>query len=117
MTVRKPEAERSLHELITDIQSDMTEDWIKGSLPKDWQELDTSHPIERPKTKVTLRLDSEMLKWFRKLGPGYQRRINDVLMIYWIAVLSGKVVRHKEEVAEADFFLPAMRVAWRLKEG
>ena len=28
---------------------------------------------------VTIRLDVEMLKWFKAAGPGYQTRINQIL--------------------------------------
>ena len=30
-------------------------------------------PIKRP---ITLRLDADVLAWFKKQGPGYQTRIN-----------------------------------------
>lgn len=33
-------------------------------------------PIKKP---VTLRLDADVLAWFKKLGPGYQTRINRAL--------------------------------------
>jgi uncharacterized protein (DUF4415 family) len=33
-------------------------------------------PIKKP---VTLRLDADVLAWFRKKGPGYQTRINQAL--------------------------------------
>ena len=33
-------------------------------------------PIKKP---VTLRLDTDVLAWFKKLGPGYQTRINRAL--------------------------------------
>lgn len=36
--------------------------------------------LYRPrKTSVTLRLDRDVLAWFRKPGPGYQTRINHAL--------------------------------------
>lgn len=34
------------------------------------------------KETVTIRLDSEMLKWFKEQGRGYQTRINAVLCAY-----------------------------------
>ena len=33
-------------------------------------------PIKKP---VTLRIDSDVLAWFKKHGPGYQTRINQAL--------------------------------------
>jgi uncharacterized protein (DUF4415 family) len=31
---------------------------------------------------VTIRLDTDMLEWFRGAGPGYQTRINQILRQY-----------------------------------
>lgn len=38
-------------------------------------------PME-PKKQVTLRLDADVLAWFREQGPGYQSRINQLLRAY-----------------------------------
>jgi uncharacterized protein (DUF4415 family) len=35
-----------------------------------------------PKEQVTLRLDGDVLKWFRSQGKGYQTRINALLRAY-----------------------------------
>lgn len=35
-----------------------------------------------PKVQLTLRLDSEVLDWFRKQGQGYQTKINALLKAY-----------------------------------
>lgn len=34
---------------------------------------------ERPKVSTTLRLDADVLEHFRRLGPGWQTRINETL--------------------------------------
>ena len=34
------------------------------------------------KVQVTLRIDSDVLAWFREQGPGYQTRINRLLRAY-----------------------------------
>ncbi|MCK5155367.1 MAG: BrnA antitoxin family protein [Spirochaetales bacterium] len=34
------------------------------------------------KTQITLRIDDEVLTWFRKQGRGYQTRINSLLKAY-----------------------------------
>ena len=43
--------------------------------------------LEYPEKKkpVTLRLDAEVLDWFRSLGKGYQTRINSVLRSFYEA--------------------------------
>lgn len=41
----------------------------------------TLRPPE-PKTAVTIRLDRQVLNWFKAKGPGYQTRINPLLRAY-----------------------------------
>jgi uncharacterized protein (DUF4415 family) len=36
----------------------------------------------RSKAQLTLRLDSDVLEWFKRQGPGYQTRINMLLRAY-----------------------------------
>ncbi len=36
-------------------------------------------PSAHPKTRLTLRLDTEIVEHFRATGPGWQTRINDAL--------------------------------------
>ncbi len=38
-------------------------------------------PVQR-KEQLTLRIDSDVLDWFRKQGRGYQTRINQLLRAY-----------------------------------
>lgn len=38
--------------------------------------------IPEPKTAVTIRLDRQVLDWFKAKGPGYQTRINALLRAY-----------------------------------
>ena len=49
--------------------------------------------LEYPEKKkpVTLRLDADVLDWFRSLGKGYQTRINSVLRSFYEA--------HKKKVS------------------
>lgn len=39
-------------------------------------------PAAPVKTQVTLRIDSDVLAWFRQRGKGYQTRINALLRAY-----------------------------------
>jgi len=58
-------------------------------------EADLSHIVKgiarrglqplRPKTSVSLRIDTDVLEWFKAQGPGYQTRINAVLRAFWDA--------------------------------
>jgi uncharacterized protein (DUF4415 family) len=47
-------------------------------------------PVSR-KTQLTLRIDGDVLEWFRKQGRGYQTQINSLLRAYMEA--------HKRDVA------------------
>lgn len=38
--------------------------------------------LPEPKAAVSIRLDTEVLKWFKSQGRGYQTRINAVLKTY-----------------------------------
>lgn len=69
--------------------------WAKIDALKD-NEIDTSDIPEQkkaffkhavlkfpePKTAVTIRLDRQVLDWFKAKGPGYQTRINALLRAY-----------------------------------
>ena len=48
-----------------------------------WQDTVTLRPPQ-PKEQVTLRLDRDVLEWFRARGRGYQTRINAVLRAYYV---------------------------------
>lgn len=39
-------------------------------------------PTASRKAAISLRLDAEVLEWFKARGPGYQTRINAVLRAY-----------------------------------
>ena len=52
--------------------------------PIDEEFLARAEQVQPPKTKqqVTLRIDSDILDWFKKRGKGYQTMINTVLRAY-----------------------------------
>ncbi|HLP87327.1 MAG TPA: BrnA antitoxin family protein [Nostocaceae cyanobacterium] len=39
-------------------------------------------PLTKNKTQVTLRIDSDVLEWFKSQGRGYQTQINALLRAY-----------------------------------
>ena len=94
----KPTKKETAHYLnmaeeLQKLQAIMTEHWVDMSIPTAWHGLDARNPLPPEKQKVTLRIDRDLYQWFRKLGPGYQARINQVLRIYVDGVMSGKVAR------------------------
>jgi uncharacterized protein (DUF4415 family) len=64
-------------ELEADIASDP--DW--KDVPVDW--IDSAVMVMPVAKKLlSLRLDNEVVEWFRSQGPGYQTKINAVLRAY-----------------------------------
>lgn len=65
----------------------------EGPLPEGWEKTVI---LGVPKTKqdVHIRLDPDVLRWFKAQGPGYQTRINAVLQAFVAA-------RQREEQARA----------------
>lgn len=90
-------AEVRMVEELRRFQEGLARDWIDRSLPEEWNGLGSSEPLEPAKERVTIRLDADMLRWFRRLGPGYGRRINAVLRIYWEALTAGRIKAHWDE--------------------
>lgn len=82
---------------LEELQTDLSTHWMDQSLPQDWTGMEWHAPIGRHRTRVTLRIDSDMLRWFRKLGPGYQARINRVLRVYWMALVAGQIKGFPED--------------------
>ena len=49
--------------------------------PIDW--ATTELPLKRSKVHASLRLDADMLDWFKAQGRGYQTKINAILRSYY----------------------------------
>jgi uncharacterized protein (DUF4415 family) len=50
--------------------------------------------VREPKLAVSLRLDADVLRYFRDLGAGYQTRINEVLKAFMQARGGSEAVSH-----------------------
>lgn len=48
-----------------------------------WKDAELRMP--EPKKGVYIRLDNDILEWFKKQGKGYQTRINSILRAYYEA--------------------------------
>ena len=59
-------------------------DLAEAPLPYDSWEDTVIIELPEPKEQVTLRLDRDVLRWFRAHGRGYQTRINAVLRSYYL---------------------------------
>lgn len=69
---------------------------MTGRIPEEWHEIAQKRPVSG-KEKITLRLETDVLKFFRSMGPDYGPRINDVLRSYMHARLAG-VIRGAETI-------------------
>ncbi|MDK3073209.1 BrnA antitoxin family protein [Sedimentitalea sp. JM2-8] len=58
-------------------------------IPLEWEQIYTDRSYH--KTRITMRVDQDVLKFFRSLGPGYQPRMNDVLRAFMHAKLAGLI--------------------------
>ena len=75
-----------------------TDEQIEASIANDpdwadFKDLDWSDAvvvIPPKKQAISIRVDEDVLDYFKTAGPGYQRRINAVLRSYMNAALKGK---------------------------
>ncbi|MFN5999205.1 MAG: BrnA antitoxin family protein [Paracoccaceae bacterium] len=70
---------------------------MTGRIPEEWHEIAQKTP-RADKVKVNLRLEADVVKFFKSMGPDYGPRINDVLKSYMHARLAG-VIRGAETIA------------------
>lgn len=73
---------------------------LQGSerIPAAWHQIAAEEAVPY-KSKVTLRLDDDVLRFFRAMGAGYLTRINAVLRVFMLARLAGVV----QGAAEIDY--------------
>lgn len=64
-------------ELETTIRTDS--DW-EGLVDIDWSKIEVIRPVR--KTAISIRVDEDVLRFFKLGGDGYQKRINAVLRSY-----------------------------------
>ena len=63
-------------------------------IPAEWGRI--HRHTNPPKSRITIRIDNDILRYFKVQGPGYQRRINDVLR----AFVCSRAARFVEEEAD-----------------
>ncbi len=70
--------EKTLEELESMSDSEIDYSDIEATDKEFWKDA----KVSRPKKAISLRLDNEVLQWFKAQGKGYQTRINAVLKAY-----------------------------------
>jgi uncharacterized protein (DUF4415 family) len=63
---------------------------MTSRVPDEWHEIAAKRP-QRKAMKVNLRLEEDVVKFFKSMGEGYGARINDVLKSYMYARLAGVI--------------------------
>ncbi len=85
-------SQREHHHYLTDalarVEFDMHHRiWINHRVPRGWREIANSPTPD--KRRVTIRLDEDVVKFFRSMGRDYGPRMNDVLKGFMHAKLMG----------------------------
>ncbi|MGH6796268.1 MAG: BrnA antitoxin family protein [Methylocella sp.] len=62
-------------------ERDIASDPDFSGVPEDWYKS-AEAVMPTPKKLLSLRLDSDVVDWFKQQGPGYQTRINAVLRAF-----------------------------------
>lgn len=113
MPPSKAQTEFAFHQLgqvLRDLETDLR--WnLDGSvrIPDAWHEIaqDRQQPL---KTKLTLRLDEDVVRFFRSMGQGHLTRMNAVLRAFMLARLA-EVVK-----AEARYEMTAKELEHRIRD-
>jgi hypothetical protein len=96
MTTKKQTAFHQLAQVMRDLEGDLG--WrLKDSprIPAAWHEI-AGQRIQPPKRSVTLRVDEDVIKFFRAMGQGHLTRMNAVLRTFMLARLA-EVVKGEED--------------------
>lgn len=64
-----------------ELERDIADDPDFRNVPDDWAAT-AQAMMPSPKKLLSLRLDTEVIDWFKDQGPGYQTRINSVLRAF-----------------------------------
>lgn len=55
---------------------------LRDVIPEAWERLERDVDLPEKKTRVTIRLEDSVAKYYRAFGPGYSQLINRVLATY-----------------------------------
>ena len=75
-------------------------------IPPEWHSVEKNVPVRPRKTKVTAAYDTEVVKFFRAMGLGYQARMNQVLRAYMLATKSKVIYRLENRDWKGDPIRP-----------
>ncbi len=92
MTRRQRLHHSFLHDLMQRLEYDLHSSmWKDEVIPAEWEAIAT-RPNTPHKKQLTMRVDQDVIKFFKATGRGYLTRMNDVLRAYMEARLSGMIL-------------------------
>lgn len=81
---------------------------VQDKVPEAWATLAEDIDSPEPRSKITLRLDDSVVKFYRALGPGYQAHMNRVLATY-AQMQIGQIERQRSSMRElAEEYSPLL---------
>jgi len=92
LTTKKPSRGRAnlaLLRRVSDAEIARTSPPELAELPADFW-VEAALVVPNAKKAISLRVDEDVLTWFRKSGPRYQTRMNAVLRSYVVAMRKGR---------------------------
>ena len=85
---KREEAEGDLAAIMATFDADLTVAAAReGRVPDEWRRVWQSR--EAPTKQISIRVDADVLRFFRSLGPGYGPRMNRVLRAFLLARMAG----------------------------
>ncbi len=64
-----------------------------GPLPEGWERT-VMLGVPEPRQAIHIRVDADVLRWFKEPGPGYQTRINEALRAFVSARRGAEKIGH-----------------------
>jgi len=59
-----------------------------GLIPDGWQGEAQEIEAKREQIRITLSIDEDVAKWYRRAGKGYQAHVNNVLRMFMLNVIA-----------------------------
>jgi uncharacterized protein (DUF4415 family) len=84
---------------LTDEEVEASIDYEEEGYPSEWENAIPVSIILDPKRQITIRLDQDVLDWFKGQGEGYQTRINAVLRSYVEAQLAREARQRRKKAS------------------
>jgi len=89
MTLKERIAWMNSVEGLRQIEYDMVDALNRNeTIPSEWHRIWRGEDRDTRRTKVTLKLDADVVRFFKSMGPGYQPRMNRVLRSFMQARLA-----------------------------